>query len=103
MLEFQLATTLDGYRRTKHAASVAQHIVHLFGGNEFRRHNEVALVFAVFVVNNDDELSFFEVLNGFFDSGKFEIVHILMGDICLLYIYVGVQYYSYNICRGKPV
>ena len=76
MFQFKLAASLVGDGSAQHTASVAQHIVHGFGRNEFGRHDEVALVFTVLIVDNDDELSGFEVLEGFFHGGYFEIFHV---------------------------
>ena len=75
MLESELITTFDGNRGTEYTATVAQHIVYMFGRNKFGSHDKVTFVFAVFIVNYDDELAFFKVLYSFFDGGELECIH----------------------------
>ena len=67
---------LYGDGGTQDAASFAQHEVHVFGRDEFGSHDEVAFVFAVFVVDDNDEAAFFEVLDGLLNGGQFEWFHV---------------------------
>ena len=76
MLQFELAATLVGDGSAKHAAPAAQHEVHGLGGGEFGGHNKVALVFAVFIVNHDDEFAGFEIFYCLIDRGETELFHI---------------------------
>ena len=64
MLKTQLTATLVGDGSTQDTASVLEHEVYLLRGNEFCGSDEVSLVFTVFVVNDNDELSFLEVFKG---------------------------------------
>ena len=70
MFEFQLVAALDGDRCTEHTATIVEHIVHLFGGDHFSGHDEVAFVFPVLVIHHDNELTVLEVLYGLFDGGE---------------------------------
>ncbi len=74
-VELLAAAQRDG--GAEHAACVLEHEVHLLGRNLLCCDDEVALVLAVFVVDNDDELSFFEVFYSILNAAQFEIFHIV--------------------------
>ena len=76
MLQFELAATLVGDGCAKHAAPATQHEIDGLGGGEFGGHDEVALVFAVFIVNHDDEFAGFEIFYCLIDRGETELFHI---------------------------
>ena len=65
------------------SARIFQHEIHHFSRNGLCSTYQVALVFAVFIVYNNDKLAFFEVFERFFDAVEFYISHILY----LIYIY----------------
>ena len=54
----------------EHATRVFEHEIHLFGRDFFCGHDEVAFVFAVFVVHHDYEFAFAEVLDCLLDAVK---------------------------------
>ena len=95
VVQSELVAAFNGDGSAEHAASVFQHEVHLLGGDEFSCHDEVAFVFAVFVIDHDDKLSFFEVLKCFFDGSQFKVTHIYIKCVLsiscggLLNVYVG--------------
>ena len=65
-VELQLAATLQGYRRTKHATRMLEHKVYLLRCYFFGGDNKVAFVFAVFVVDHNNKFSFTEIGNSLF-------------------------------------
>ena len=75
VLQLQLATAFLGDRRAKHAASELKHVVDFLGSNEFCGRNQVAFVFSVLVIDDNNEFPGFEVLKGFFYSGKLYFGH----------------------------
>ena len=85
----ELLAALYGDGGAQHAAAVAQHEVDVFGRNEFGCHDEVAFVFAVLVVDYDDELTVLEVLNGLFDGVEFECFHNVKRERVTPFIYIG--------------
>ena len=83
MRQFQFCGAADGDRGAQHTAGVLQHEVH-----HFRRYllcctDEVALVFAVFIIYHNDKLAFLEVGQSLFDSIQFECFHISL-DLLIL-------------------
>ena len=61
MVEFQLFATRNGERHAKHTTGILKHEINLVGRYFFCSHNEVALVFTVFVINNNYEFTGFKV------------------------------------------
>ena len=66
MGQFQFLASFNGDRCTEHTACIFQHEIHLLGSNLLGGDNQVALVFAVFVVDHNNKLAFLEVLDGLF-------------------------------------
>ena len=60
----QFTATFVGDGGAQHTTAVLQHEVHLFRCNKFGGSDEVSLVLTVFVIDNDDKLSFLEVFKG---------------------------------------
>ena len=73
-VEFATAAQRDGC--AEHSACVFQHEVHHFGRDFLGGADEVALVFAVFVIDHDDEFSLLKIYKGFFDGVQFDCVHV---------------------------
>ena len=68
--EVELVAALFGERQADQAAAVLGHEVDGFGGDFFGGHGEVAFVFAVFVVDEDDHAALADFFDGFFDGGE---------------------------------
>ena len=68
----KLVAALLGQRQADQAAAVLGHEVDGFGRYFFRRHREVAFVFAVFVVDQDDLPALADFFEGFLDGCKWE-------------------------------
>ena len=75
MGQIQFLAALDGDGCAEYAAGMFQHEVHLLGGNLFGGDNQVAFIFAVFVIHDNHEFSFLEVFYGFLYSVQSEIFH----------------------------
>ena len=71
-VQLQLVAALLGDGGAEHPAAVLEHEVDVLGGDLLRRHDEVALVLAVLVVDDDDEFALAEILDGLFYSVEFE-------------------------------
>ena len=69
--EAELVHTLAGQRDTNQPSRFPNHEVDHLWGDELRRANEVALVLAVFVVGNDNELAAADVVYGLLDCPEF--------------------------------
>ena len=69
---------LLGEREADEAAAVLGHEVDGFGSDAVGGHRQVAFVFAVFVVDEDDHASLAHFFDGFFDRGKrrFTLCHL---------------------------
>ena len=67
----ELVAAVFGEGQADQAAGVLSHEVDGFGGDFFGGHGEVAFVFAVFVVDEDDHAPLADFFNGFFDGGEF--------------------------------
>ena len=65
--QLQLVEPLALHRQADHAARVADHERHLLGRHLLGRDDEVALVLAVLVVDDDDELAARDRVDGSFD------------------------------------
>ena len=57
------------------SARIFQHEIHHFSGNGFCCADEIAFVFAVLIIHDDDELTFSEVFYGFVDAVEFNNFH----------------------------
>ncbi len=68
MVEAEFAAARYGERGAELASGIGHHEVDMLGGDELGSHDEVAFVFAVFIVDNDYEFALAEVFNGFFYS-----------------------------------
>lgn len=55
--EMELAGDVEGNGHAEHASAFSDHEVNHLGGDFFRRTNEVALVFAIFVIGDDNHFS----------------------------------------------
>ena len=66
MGQVELFAAREGDGRAEHATRVLEHEVHFLGRNLLGGNNEVALVFAVLVVNDNDEFALAEVFDGLF-------------------------------------
>ena len=69
--QVELVAAVFGERQADQAAGVLGHEVDGFGGDFFGGHGEVALVFAVFVVDEDDHAALANFFDGFFNGGEF--------------------------------
>ena len=76
MGQLQLFGSADGDGSAEHAAGVLQHEVHHLWRYLLSGTYQVAFVFAVLVVNHNDELAFLEVGQCLFDSIQFQLFHI---------------------------
>ena len=65
-VEFELCAALFGKRSTQHTATVLEHEIDDFGRHLLGCYDEVAFVFPVFVIDDDDDFSLAEILDGFF-------------------------------------
>ena len=74
--QIELLAALYRDRGAEHAAGVLQHEVHLLGCNLLCGDNQVALVLAVFVIDDDHELALSEILYSFFYCVQLDIAHI---------------------------
>ena len=75
MGQFELGSAADGNWSTQHATGVLQHEVHHLGdflGGTY----QVAFVLTVFVVNDNDELTFTEVCQSLLNCIQFQLFHI---------------------------
>ena len=78
MGQVQFFATADGDGGTEYATGIFQHEVHHLRRYLFSGTYQVALVFAVFIVNNNDELSLAEIVDGLVDGVQFDsFVHII--------------------------
>ena len=62
-----------GYWGTEYTAAVLEHEVDVLRRNLLGGHDEIALVLAILVVDNDDELALAEILDGLVDGVEFEV------------------------------
>ncbi len=70
-VEFEFGATLLRKRRAEHAAALLEHEVHDFGRDLLRGDDEVAFVFAVFVIDDDDDFAVAEVLDDLFNAVQY--------------------------------
>jgi len=68
--EVELIAALLGERKANQAAAMLGHEIDSVGRDFFGGHGEVAFVFAVLIVNEDDHVSLADIFDGFFDGGE---------------------------------
>src|SRR5260370_11871291 len=68
--EVKFVAALFGERQADQAATVLGHKVDGVGGDFFGGHGEVAFVFAVLVVDEDDHAALADLFDGFFDGSE---------------------------------
>jgi hypothetical protein len=68
--ELQLVGALSSQRETYPSARFADHEVDHFGRDQLRRANEIALVLAIFIVCDDDQLAGLDIGYCLFDSSE---------------------------------
>ena len=68
--EMEFVAAFFGEREADQAAAVLGHEIDGFGSDFFGGHSEVAFVFAVFVVDEDDHAALADFFDGFFDGGE---------------------------------
>jgi hypothetical protein len=66
-VQFQLLAARLRKRCAEHAAAVGEHEIDDFGGDFLGGDDEIALVFAVFVVDDDHDPALAEILDSLFD------------------------------------
>lgn len=76
MRQVEFLTSAQGDRGAEHTSCVLEHEVYLLCVDFLCGDDEVALVFAIFVIYNDDKLTFLEVLYCIFDAIEFDICHL---------------------------
>ena len=72
MGQVEFLAAIDGDRSAEHATGIPQHEVYLLGSDLLGCDNQVALILAVLVIDDNHELSFAEVFYGFLYSVQFE-------------------------------
>ena len=75
----------------EYSPPVTHHKVYLFGGYGFGRSDEVAFVFAIFVIHYNHKLSFLKVYESLLNSVQFIAIHrcgLLFFFICG-FVYIG--------------
>src|SRR5437763_4697056 len=72
-LEAELVAALGRQREADPATGMGPHEVDRVGGDELRRDDEVALVLAILVVDDDDHLAGRDVLQGLLDGGELRV------------------------------
>ena len=82
VFEVKLSATLFSDWGAKHATSLLEHVVDLFGRDEFRSSDEVALIFAIFIIDNDEKFSSLEIFQSLFYGGKLNVCHVMVSLCC---------------------
>jgi hypothetical protein len=67
----QLFATIASERETDQAACIAGHEIYILGAHELRGHDQVAFVFAILIVHDDDHFSGANVRQNFIDRIQF--------------------------------
>ena len=57
------------------AAAVVHHEVHFIRRYLLRCNDKVAFIFTIFIIHDDQELTFLEVFQGFFNSIQLDFFH----------------------------
>ena len=71
-VEVQFSATLFGDRGTEHTTTIFEHEIHMVRRYFFCRHDEIALVLAVLVVDNNDKFACLEVFDSLFYRVQFK-------------------------------
>ena len=66
----KLIASFPRERKANKSATIRRHVVNVFRTNFLRRHDEVTLVLAIFVINHDDHLACLDIGNNVFDVAK---------------------------------
>ena len=66
--QIQFFCTRQCNRSTQHTAGMLEHEVHSFSGNFFCCNNQIAFIFTVLIVHNDNKLSLLKILEGVFNT-----------------------------------
>ena len=83
VLQLELAATLLCDGRAEDTATLLEHEVDFLRCDEFGGRNQVAFVFAILIIDDNDEFSGFEVLKGFFYRGELNFRHEIYLEKCL--------------------
>ena len=70
--------TLVGDRGTQHTTPLTQHEIDFLLSNFLGCYNEIAFIFAILVIDNDDKFAAFQLFDGFINGIQFEFVHFLL-------------------------
>ena len=70
-VEFELCAALFGKRGTQHTATVLEHEIDDFGRHLLGCYDEVAFVFTVRVIGDDDDMAGLQFFQCFFDGVEF--------------------------------
>ena len=54
-IQIEFRTTFFGQWGTQYTTTISHHKIHLFGGYFFGSNNEIAFIFAIFVIKHDDQ------------------------------------------------
>ena len=68
MRQVEFVASTEGDRCAKYASCIFEHEVYLFCVYLFCSDDEVAFVFAIFVIYNNDKFTFLEILDCIFDA-----------------------------------
>ena len=83
VFQLELAATLLCDGCAEDTATLLEHEVDFLRRDEFGGRNQVAFVFAILIIDDNDEFSGFEVLKGFFYRGKLNFRHEIYLEKCL--------------------
>ena len=75
VLQLELAATLLCDGCTEDTATLLEHVIDFLRSDEFGGRDQVAFVFAILIIDDNDEFSGFEVLKGFFYLGELYFRH----------------------------
>ena len=84
MRQTELAATGDRNRRTEHTAGVLKHEIDLIGRDLFSGDDDVALVLAILVINDDHHFTITEIRYRFFYLIKFYFL------FHIIYVYLSI-------------
>ena len=63
MLQLQFPATRHRYRSAKHPPCMLQHEVNLLRSYHFRSNNQVSLILPILIIDHDNEITLFEILD----------------------------------------
>ena len=66
--EVEFTTAFTGHGHAEHPATVREHEVHLVGVNMLGGDDKIALVFAFFIIHQNDKFSSLQILNCLFNG-----------------------------------